>query len=64
MGKTGIKEHLSQAKEEFVVLERKLSDPAVIADQSTYRDLAQRYAHLRDLINVGEGVGPPRRGDR
>ncbi|RLE37852.1 peptide chain release factor 1, partial [Candidatus Acetothermia bacterium] len=54
MGKTGIKEHLSQAKEEFVVLERKLSDPAVIADQSTYRDLAQRYAHLRDLINVGE----------
>ncbi len=53
MGKTEIRKHLSQAREEFNSIEGKLSDPQVIASPS-YRELAQRYAHLREVINVGE----------
>ena len=54
MAESEIKNHLNAARAEYQALEKKLSDPQVIADQSTYRELAQRYAHLRELIAVGE----------
>ncbi len=54
MAKSGIEDHLETARTEYRRLEEQLSDPAVIADQSSYRDLTQRYAHLRQLIAVGE----------
>lgn len=54
MAGSGIKNHLNAARAEYRALERKLSDPEVIADQSTYREITQRYAHLRELIAVGE----------
>ncbi len=54
MAKSGIEDHLKTARTEYHRLEEQLSDPAVVADQSSYRDLTQRYAHLRQLIAVGE----------
>ena len=54
MANSGIADHLKTARAEYQQLEEQLSDPAVIADQASYRDLTQRYAHLRQLIAVGE----------
>ncbi len=48
-----IREKLDEARSERSELERRLTDPAVIAGPE-YRDLTQRYAHLRDLIALGE----------
>jgi len=53
MEKSGIKEHLAQARKEYRALEGRLSDPGVIASPS-YRELTQRYAHLRELVKTGE----------
>ena len=52
MTKTGIAEQLARSREEYTNLEQQMSDPAVIASTS-YRDITQRYAHLRQIIQVG-----------
>jgi peptide chain release factor 1 len=52
MSNSQIGERLTQAREEFSHLERQISDPKVIASPE-YRELSQRYAHLRDLIEIG-----------
>jgi peptide chain release factor 1 len=48
-----IREKVDEARVERSELEKRLTDPAVIAGPD-YRDLTQRYAHLRDLIGLGE----------
>jgi len=48
-----IREKLAEARAERSELEQRLADPAVIAGPD-YRDLTQRYAYLRDLIELGE----------
>ena len=48
-----INEKVDEARVERSELEKRLTDPAVIAGPG-YRDLTQRYAHLRDLITLGE----------
>ncbi len=48
-----IREKIDEARVERSELEQRLTDPAVIAGPN-YRDLTQRYAHLRDLIELGE----------
>ncbi|MCK4682385.1 PCRF domain-containing protein, partial [Candidatus Bipolaricaulota bacterium] len=53
MTKTGIAEQLARSREEYANLEQQMSDPAVIASPS-YRDLTQRYAHLRQIMQVGK----------
>jgi len=53
MAITGLSERLSRAREEYAALEKQLSDHKVIAAPS-YRDLAQRYARLREVIHLGE----------
>jgi len=53
MAITGLSERLSRAREEYAALEEQLSDHKVIAAPS-YRDLAQRYARLREVIHLGE----------
>jgi len=45
-------DRLTQSRDEFAELEKKISDPAVISSPN-YVELAQRYAHLRDLIELG-----------
>ncbi len=45
---------MENARAEYRALGAKLSDPQLIANQSSYRELAQRYAHLRQVIAVGE----------
>jgi len=44
---------LEQARAEYARLEEQMSDPQVITSPQ-YRNITQRYAHLRDLINLGE----------
>jgi peptide chain release factor 1 len=53
MMKIDFEKRLSQAREEVRDLEKQISDPLVISS-SSYRDLAQRYAHLRELVHLGE----------
>ncbi len=48
-----IREKIDEARVERSEIEQRLTDPAVIAGPD-YRDLTQRYAHLRDLIELGE----------
>ena len=48
-----IREKIDAARAERSEIEQRLTDPAVIAGPD-YRDLTQRYAHLRDLIELGE----------
>jgi peptide chain release factor 1 len=48
-----VPERLTQAREERKQIEVRLSDPAM-ASSPEYRELTQRYAWLRDLIEVGE----------
>jgi len=45
--------HLQKVRDEHADLERRLADPEVFS-QPDYRELAQRYSHLQDLIRVGE----------
>jgi len=44
---------LHQARAERADVEQRLTDPAVISSPD-YRDLTQRYARLRDLVELGE----------
>jgi len=53
MPEGGIEEQLSRSRTEYEALERRLSDPQVIAGPD-YRELTQRYAQLRELLSVGE----------
>ena len=53
MSPLSIHEKLEEARAERSELEQRLTDPTVIAGPD-YRDLTQRYAHLRDLIELGE----------
>ncbi len=48
-----VSDRLAQAREERTQIETRLSDPAM-ASSPAYRELTQRYAWLRDLIEVGE----------
>jgi peptide chain release factor 1 len=48
-----IREKIDEARAERSKLEQRLTDAAVTAG-SDYRDLTQRYAHLRGLIELGE----------
>ena len=48
-----IREKIDEARAERSEIEQRLTDPAVIAGPD-YRDLTQRYARLRDLIELGE----------
>ena len=53
MSPISIPERLELARTERTELETRMSDPAV-ATSPEYRELTQRYAWLRDLIEVGE----------
>ncbi len=53
MARIGIPEQLLRARKEITQIEEKLVDPKVISSPA-YRDLTQRYAHLRDLLRLGE----------
>jgi len=46
-------DRITQSREEFADLEKSISDPAVISSPD-YIELAQRYAHLRDVIELGD----------
>jgi peptide chain release factor 1 len=48
-----IREKIDEARVERSGIEQRLTDPAVIAGPN-YRGLTQRYAYLRDLIELGE----------
>lgn len=48
-----ISKHLEQAREEYARLEKQMSDPQVISSPE-YRTITQQYAHLRNLINLGQ----------
>jgi peptide chain release factor 1 len=53
MSPLSISERLDLARAERSEIETRLSDPAVVSSPE-YRELTQRYAWLRDLIDVGE----------
>ncbi len=53
MSPLSVREKIDEARVERSEIEQRLTDPAVIAGPD-YRDLTQRYAHLRDLIALGE----------
>jgi len=53
MPEGGIEEQVSRSRAEYAALERRLSDPEVIAGPD-YRELTQRYAQLRELLRIGE----------
>jgi len=53
MSPLSIPEKLEQARTEQTEIEQKLSDPAVIQSQE-YRGLTQRYARLRELVELCE----------
>jgi peptide chain release factor 1 len=53
MTRAGISDQLARSRAEYTELEEKLTDPEEISRPS-YRDLTQRYAHLRDILRVGE----------
>jgi len=46
-------QHLDKVREEHAQLEQRLADPNVFS-QPDYRELAQRFSHLQELIRVGE----------
>jgi len=48
-----IREKLDEARSERSQLEQRLTDPAVIAGPD-YRELTQRYARLRELVELGD----------
>lgn len=48
-----IPDRLEQARAERAEIEQRLSDPAVISSPD-YREIAQRYARLRELVELGE----------
>jgi len=48
-----IAKQLEQARAEYARLEEQMTDPQVITSPQ-YRDITQQYAHLRDLINLGD----------
>ncbi|MEA3238178.1 MAG: peptide chain release factor 1 [Candidatus Bipolaricaulota bacterium] len=48
-----VAKQLEQARAEYASLEEQMSDPQVITSPQ-YRNITQRYAHLRDLIKLGE----------
>ncbi len=52
MSPLSIPDRLEQARAEKSDIETRLSDPAVVSSPE-YRELTQRYAWLRDLIEVG-----------
>jgi len=53
MSPISIPERLEVARTERSEIETRLSDPAVVSSPK-YREITQRYAWLRDLIEVGE----------
>ena len=53
MAPLSIPDKLTKARDERAEIEQRLSDPAVIQSPE-YRELAQRYARLRDLVELGE----------
>lgn len=53
MSPISIPERLEAARVERSEIETRLSDPAVVSSPE-YREITQRYAWLRDLIEVGE----------
>jgi len=53
MSPLSIREKIDEARAERSEIEQRLTDPAVIAGPD-YRDLTQRYAHLRELVELGE----------
>jgi len=53
MAPLSIPDKLTKARDERAEIEQRLSDPTVIQSPE-YRELAQRYARLRDLVELGE----------
>jgi len=53
MSPLSVREKIDEARAERSEIEQRLTDPAVIAGPD-YRDLTQRYAHLRELVELGE----------
>jgi len=53
MSSVSISDRLNQAREEHATIEQKMSDPSVVSSPE-YRELAQRYAWLRDLIELAD----------
>jgi len=53
MSPLSIREKIDQARAERAALELRLADPAVIAGPD-YRELTQRYARLRELVELGD----------
>ncbi len=53
MSPLSIHEKIDEARAERSEIEQRMTDPAVIAGPD-YRELTQRYAHLRELIELGE----------
>jgi len=53
MARLDISGHLEKARAEHHELEQQLADPNAFS-RSDYRDIAQRYAHLGELIRSGE----------
>ena len=53
MANQQIARELESAREEYARLEKQMSDPQVISSPD-YRNITQRYAHLRDLIALGD----------
>jgi peptide chain release factor 1 len=53
MANQQIARELEQARAEYARLEKQMSDPEVISSPE-YRNITQQYAHLRDLINLGD----------
>ena len=53
MAPLSIPDKLTKARAERAEIEQRLSDPAVIQSPE-YRELAQRYARLRELVELGE----------
>ena len=43
---------LEQLKSEFEMLERMLGDPDLLANQERYREAMQRYAELKNIVDV------------
>ena len=45
---------LLKIKEEYAELSKKMAEPAVVADQKAYRDLARKESHLRPVVELIE----------
>jgi peptide chain release factor 1 len=55
-------DRLRDLEREFVDVEARLGDPALIADQSRYQDVARRYSELKPIIEAYQQL-VVRRGD-